>query len=221
LFHLLFTSIGSPPPVVNWEDDSAAEKETNYAILANVKRLCLVLILLGSFACGKSVERQIQDQIRTFDNASLADNQVKVDNVRELGDHAVAEVQITTAVRLIKKDGKWLIEEFRIGDRRWEKAEHILAVINEKRTETTLQQMSLIREGIRNYADLNNQAPQVASFEELMDILSPQFQSRIVRIDSWSNPFFYRAIGVNDYALSSAGPDGNMGTPDDLVVGIQ
>ncbi len=141
------------------------------------------------------MERQIQDQIRTFDNASLADNQVKVDNVRELGDHAVAEVQITTAVRLIKKDGKWLIEKFRIGDRRWERAEHILAVINEQRTETTLQQMSLIREGIRRYADLNNQTPQVASFEELMDILSPQFQSPIVRIDAWSNPFFLPGDG--------------------------
>ncbi|MCZ6485998.1 MAG: type II secretion system protein GspG [Acidobacteria bacterium] len=186
-----------------------------------MKRFGLVLILLGSFACGKSVERQIQDQIRTFGNASLADKQVEVNNVREMGDHAVAEVRITTAVRLIKKDGKWLIEEFRIGDRRWERVEHILAVINEQRTETTLQQMSLIREGIRRYANLNNQAPQVESFEELMDILSPQFQSRIVRIDSWSNPFFYRPMGVNDYALSSAGPDGHLGTPDDLVVGIQ
>lgn len=186
-----------------------------------MKRLGLVLILLGSFACGKSVERQIQDQIRTFDNASLADKQVEVNNVREMGDHAVAEVRITTAVRLIKKDGKWLIEEFRIGDRRWERAEHILAVINEQRTETTLQQMSLIREGIRRYANLNNQAPQVESFEELMDILSPQFQSRIVRIDAWSNPFSYRPMGVNEYALSSAGPDGHLGTPDDLVVGIQ
>ena len=194
---------------------------TNYAILANVKRLGLFLILLGSFACGRSLERQIQDQVRTFDNASLADNQVEVENVREIGDHAVAEVQITTAVRLVKKDGKWVIEEFRIGDRRWERAEHILAVINEKRTGTTLQQMSLIREGIRRYADLNNQIPQVASFEELIDLLSPQFQSRIVRIDAWSNPFFYRALGVNDYVLSSAGPDGSLGTPDDLVAGSQ
>ncbi len=55
------------------------------------------------------MERQIQDQVRTFENASLSDRQVEVDNVREMGDHAVADVRITTAVRLIKKDGKWSV----------------------------------------------------------------------------------------------------------------
>jgi len=117
-----------------------------YAILANVKRLGLFLILLGSLGCGKSLERQVQEQIRTFDHASLSKQQVEVQNVKEIGDHAVAEVRITTAVRLVKKDGTWVIEEFRIGDRRWERAEHILAVINEERTETTLQQLNLITE---------------------------------------------------------------------------
>ncbi len=189
----------------------------HYAILAKVKRLSLFLILLGSLGCGKNLERQIQEQVRTFDNASLSKQQVEVQNVKEIGDHAVAEIRITTAVRLIKKDGTWVIEEFRIGDRRWERAEHILVVINEERTETTLQQLNLITEGIRRYADLNHQIPQVSRFEELMDILSPQFHNPVVRIDAWSNPFSYEAIGANEYDLKSAGPDGNLGTPDDLV----
>ncbi len=183
-----------------------------------MKRLGLLFILLGLLGCGKNLERQVQEQVRTFDHASLSEQQVEVQNVKEIGDHAVAEVRITTAVRLIKKDGTWVIEEFRVGDRRWERAEHILAVINEKRTETTLQQMGLITEGIRSYAALNHQIPQVSSFEELMDILSPQFHNQVVRIDAWSNSFSYQAIGTDEYDLKSAGPDGNLGTSDDLVV---
>ena len=188
-----------------------------YAILANVKSLGLFLILLGSLGCGKSLEKQVQEQIRTFDHASLSEQQVEVQNVKENGDHAVAEVRITTAVRLVKKDGNWVIEEFRIGDRRWERAEHILAVINEQRTETTLQQLNLITEGIRRYADLNQEIPKVSSFEELMDILSPQFHNQVVRIDAWSNPFSYQTVGADAYDLKSAGPDGNLGTLDDIV----
>jgi hypothetical protein len=182
------------------------------AILANVKKLGLFLILLGSLGCGKNLEKQVQEQVRTFDHASLSEEQVEVQNVKEIGDHAVAEVRITTAVRLVKKNGTWVIEEFRIGDRRWERAEHILAILNEERAETTLQQLNLITEGIRHYTDLNHQIPQVSSFEELMDLLSPQFHNRVVRIDAWSNPFSYQAIGSDEYDLKSAGPDGDLGT---------
>ena len=195
---------------------SALRPFARYAILANVKNLGLFLILLGSLGCGKSLEKQVQEQIRTFDHASLSEQQVEVQNVKEIGDHAVAEVRITTAVRLVKKDGDWVIEEFRIGDRRWERAEHILAVINEQRTETTVQQLNLITEGIRRYADLNQQLPKASGFEELMDILSPQFHNQVVRIDAWSNPFSYQAISADGYDLKSAGPDGDLGTPDDL-----
>lgn len=182
-----------------------------------MKRLAPWLILLTSIACGKSVEKQIRDQVRNFDNASLAQKQVEVKNVQEMGDHAVAEVQITTAVKMIKQDGKWLIEEFRIGDRRWERADHILELINEKRTATTLQQINQITDGIRRYTDLNSRIPQVSTFEELVDMLSPHFQNQVIRIDSWSNPFYYRARGDHQYTLRSLGPDGRLGTSDDLV----
>ncbi|MDA2924164.1 type II secretion system protein GspG [Acidobacteria bacterium AH-259-L09] len=182
-----------------------------------MKRLGVCLFLLASLACGKSLEKQVQDQVRTFANASLGDKQVEVKNVRRMGDQAVAEIEITTAVRLTKKDGKWVIDEFRIGDRRWEKAEDILEVINEKRTGKTLQQMNLLAERILRYTDVNGQVPQVSSFEALIDLLTPQFLDRIIRIDAWSNPFSYQATGANEYNLRSAGPDGNLGTPDDLV----
>ncbi|MEE8348834.1 MAG: type II secretion system protein GspG [Acidobacteriota bacterium] len=167
------------------------------------------------------MENQIRTQVRTFDGASLDENQVEVTNLRELGDHATAEIQITTGVKLVKKDGKWLIEEFRIGDRRWEKAEHILALINEKRTTTTLDQMDLISEGIERYARLNQRIPQVFDSEELATLLFPRFQSQFTPTDGWANPFSYQPRGEREYELRSLGPDGRFGTPDDLIARTQ
>jgi hypothetical protein len=62
-------------------------------------------MLMATLSCGKSLERQIRDQVRTFDGASLDQEQVEVTNVQEMGDHATAEVQITTGVKMIKENG--------------------------------------------------------------------------------------------------------------------
>lgn len=186
-----------------------------------MRRLVLFLVLVAVNACGKTVEKQIRDQVRTLDGAALADKQVKVTNVREMGDQATAEVQITTGVKMVKENGKWVIEEFRIGDRRWEKAEHILALINEKRTATTLDQMNLITEGIERFANLNLRIPQVSSSEKLAALLFPRFQSQFIPVDAWTNPFFYQPRGDREFELRSLGPDGRFGTPDDLIANIR
>lgn len=186
-----------------------------------MRRLVLFVVLVAATSCGKSVEKQIRDQVRTFDGASLGDKQVEVTKVTEMGDHATAEVQITTGVKMVKENGKWVIEEFRIGDRRWEKVEHILALINEKRKATTLEQMNLITEGIERFANINLRIPQVSSSEKLADLLFPRFQSQFTPVDAWTNPFFYRPRGDREYELRSLGPDGRYGTPDDLIAAIR
>lgn len=178
----------------------------------------VLLVLAGSLSCGKNLEQQIQQQVANFEHASLGEEQVQVTNIQTMGAQAVAEVQITTGVKLTKKQGKWEIEEFRIGDRRWEKASHILALINEQRTHTTLEQLALIDKGIRQFAASHNQVPQVAGFWELIDTLTPDFQGPVIRLDAWANPFHYQTSGGLGYDLRSAGPDEELGTDDDLRV---
>ena len=184
--------------------------------MENVRSLAFFLSLLFLSGCAKSLEKQIAEQVRTFEKASLGEEQVEVRNIQRSRGQAIAEVQITTAVKLSEKEGKWIIEEVRIGDRRWEKAEHILAVIGEKRSQTTVGQLELISESIRSYQQVNAQVPQVATFEELTDLLSPRFLHPLIRIDAWSNRFSYQATGTHAYDLKSAGPDGHLGTTDDL-----
>lgn len=177
-----------------------------------------VLALLALTSCAKRLDRQVQETVRIFDNTLLSADKIEVQSVQKSGNHIIAEIKVATAVKMAKKEGKWVIEEIRIGDRRWEKAEHILAVINEQRSKTTRRQLDLLLEGIQRFADLSGEVPQVTSFEALVDVLSPQYLDEIIRIDAWSRPFSYRSLSSKSHELRSAGPDGTFGTQDDLTV---
>ncbi len=198
------------------------EGRAECAILALVRvyRLCCVLIALGCFSCTKKIDQQLWEAIRTFGDSSLKDDDIEVENIQQMGNHAVAEITIKTAVKLAKKEGRWIIEEVRLGDRRWEKTDHILAVINEKRDETTRRQLDLISRGIQDYNGVHGQVPQASDFMKLIDILTPEHLDQILYIDAWSNPFIYRFLSTSTYDLRSSGPDGKKGTDDDLTTEI-
>jgi len=176
----------------------------------------LLLILLLVPGCGKSMEKQIQDQVRTLGGASLDREQVQITGIQEMGDYAIAEVQVSTAVKLRKERDQWILDEVRLGDRRWERAENILKALNQERAEATLRQLQSIQQGIQKYESQNGSVPQVASFEALIDVLTPKYESQVIRIDAWSNSFYYRAAGTHRYSLRSGGGDGRVGTEDDL-----
>ena len=122
-----------------------------------------------------------------------------------------------TAVKLKKVDGQWVIDEVRLGDRRWEKAERILAALNLQRRQGTQAQLGEIRQGIQRYRLENAQVPQAEGFTALIDSLSPRYLGRVIRFDSWSNPFRYKALGPENFDLRSAGPDGEFQTGDDIL----
>lgn len=195
---------------------SPAARHSYCAIVSKMKHFALLLSLMVGLSCSRSLERQFQQQVASFENASLGEDQVQVTDIRTIGDQAVAEIQIKTGVKMIKRAGKWEIDEIRIGDRRWEKASHILELVNAKRRETTLQQLRLIEKGIGEFSRIHGTVPQVSDFRELVDTLTPDIQKAVVRLDAWSNPFHYQPNGQTSYDLRSAGPDGRLGTADDL-----
>lgn len=178
-----------------------------------------ILVLLSIVSCGKRIDQQVKQTVRTFDNLSLSDKNIEVQDVRESGGQLVAQIKVTTAVKMIRKDGKWVIDEIRIGDRQWEKADHVVAILNQKRSETTRRQMNVVSASINRYLAEKGTLPEVGTYEALIDVLSPGYLGPVIRVDAWSNPFRYRALSQNNYELRSAGPDGAVGTQDDLIVG--
>lgn len=175
----------------------------------------LLLLLSG---CGKDLEGQLQEQVRTLDNAQLKPEQVEVVNIRAQGDEAVAEVTIKTAVKMRKQGNEWVLDEVSLGGGRWEKVDRILRAVNQDRSDETLRQMEAVRGGIDRYRAREGEVPQVRNFVALIDVLAPRDLATVIRIDSWGNQFFYRAFDADSYEIRSTGPDARVYTDDDLVL---
>lgn len=179
-----------------------------------------VLLLLLAAGCAKSAEKQIQEQVSGFGGADLKNSQIEVTKIEGEGDFATAEITVRTAVKLRKEQGQWVIDEVRIGDRRWEKAERIRAALDLERRQAALGQLEQIRQAIEGYRRQFSHVPQSEGFTALIDELAPRFLSQVIRIDPWSNPFQYRALGSDQFDLRSAGPDRSFQTDDDVFLEI-
>jgi hypothetical protein len=189
-----------------------------------VRRYALSLALLSVLVlggCAKNVNRQIKEAVAHFDNLDLSENEVEILSTQELGGNAIAQVKIKTAVKLVKKKDQWVVDEVRIGDRRWEKADHIRAVLREQRTATTQKQLQSIRDGIRRYLDGHGALPEVSDFQGLVAVLTPQYAPEVMALDAWSNAYAYRRVSPQVAEVRSSGPDGLFGTQDDLTERIE
>ena len=56
------------------------------------------------------------------------------------------------------------------------------------------------------------------SFPESLDELPPELTEDLKRSDGWGKPLLYRLLRIDKYNLISAGPDGEFGNVDDLVL---
>lgn len=184
-------------------------------------RVVAVLVLLTFASCAKNLARQTRDQVRTFDGADLKKEDVEIVDVQERGDHAVVEIRVRTAVKMARKDGKWVLEEVRLADRRWEKTETILNLLEQTRSDTTSLQLQAVAGALRKYREEKGEVPPTGDYAELMDFLFPAYLEQIIRIDAWSRPFAYRKLSDGGFELRSAGSDGKFGTSDDLVLGVE
>jgi hypothetical protein len=56
------------------------------------------------------------------------------------------------------------------------------------------------------------------SFPETLAEMPPDLVSDLKKTDGWGNPLLYRLLRVDKYNLISAGPDGEFGNADDIVL---
>jgi hypothetical protein len=56
------------------------------------------------------------------------------------------------------------------------------------------------------------------SYPETLDELPPELRSDLKTRDGWGNPMLYRLLRIDKYNLISAGPDGEFGNADDIVL---
>jgi hypothetical protein len=56
------------------------------------------------------------------------------------------------------------------------------------------------------------------SYPKTLDEMPPELTSELERRDGWGNPLLYRLLRIDKYNLISAGPDGEFGNQDDIVM---
>jgi Type II secretion system (T2SS), protein G len=144
-------------------------------------------------------------------------NYVHIKNISAMGRDAIVEAQFDAAFRLaLDKEGNWQAVEVRTGDRKWESIELIQTAVGKEKALRTSADLRTIATALEAFRRDNGAYVQADTCSALMDNLAPRYVRSIIRLDAWSREFDYKGT-TGSYHLASLGPDGKLGTGDDIV----
>ena len=174
----------------------------------------LVLTACGGRTINKKYAQDLIANQGHFDKDTL-----DIESVSETGPgEAVVQAKLPAAFRLQKVHGKWEIRDVRVGNDQWEKLEDFVAALNGIKTEETRKMLSEVASAIDRYREKNGRLPDFKDFVSLTDALNPDYLPTLIRLDAWRNPLVAVRTGPTTVQLTSAGPDGKVGTADDIVL---
>jgi hypothetical protein len=178
------------------------------------------LILLSSSlltGCGgRSINKKTAQKIISAEALLQA---VDVESVSQItSSQAIVQTRVPAAFRLEKAGGEWVIREVKIGENPWEKLENVLTTLNRLKREETEKILEQVASALDKYREKNGRLPDFNDYVSLSDALNPDYLSPLIRLDSWAQPLVAVRISPSQVQLTSAGPDGKVGTPDDIAV---
>jgi hypothetical protein len=148
---------------------------------------------------------------------TLAKEDLQVLGVTQLGPQdAVVETQLHSAFRLQKVGGDWVVREIKVGQGQWERLGDLMRALERIKIEDTRDGLGKIAAAIGEYRAKNNRLPSFANYIELSDALYPLYLSPLIREDAWKQPLIAVFSPPGTVRLISPGPDGKIGTPDDI-----
>jgi len=131
---------------------------------------------------------------------------------------AIAVTLVQVDFRLTKDSGGWRATGFRSGNRDWTTFElAATSVLDSIKRERTAEDLKAIAAALEAFKKERGTFVISDKHSAVIDLLTPRFLSRVIRIDSWQHP--YRYHGEHDtFTLRSLGPDGKENTADDIVI---
>ncbi len=177
--------------------------------------LCLIaLVACGGRSISKKSARDliVQSPASTFDKDEIYIQSVSLTGQRD----ALVEATLHAAFRFEKVDGKWVIREVRLGKRPWESLDEIARALQLVKTEDTRKMLAQVASALERYRAKNGALPAFKDYVALSDALFPDYMTPLIRLDAWQNPLAAYRTGAGTVRLLSAGPDGKMGTADDI-----
>jgi hypothetical protein len=133
------------------------------------------------------------------------------------GTEAIAETSLKTAFRLEKVNEEWLVREVRIGNGQWEKITNLSAALESIKIEETNEMIGQLAAAVLKYRQTTANLPAFKDYIDLSDQLCPKYMTPLIRLDSWRQPLIAERPSADSILLRSLGPDGKLGTPDDLT----
>ncbi len=178
----------------------------------------LGLALLTNGCGGRAVNKKLaRDVIIGSQSDALAKGDIQVLSVSQMGPReAIVETQLHSAFRLEKVGHDWVVREVRVGKGQWEKLDDILSSLQQVKIAETHQFLEKIGAAIEAYRQKNGRLPDFNDYVGLSDALYPLFLSPLIREDAWGHPLVAIRSNSGTLRLISPGPDGKLGTPDDI-----
>jgi hypothetical protein len=185
------------------------------------RRLAPLLLVVLGLGCGaRSLRRTtVQGMIVDLPEASFGKDDITIESVQSLGGRsAIAEARVRAALRLEKVGGSWVIREVRIGRRPWTRIDTLLETLERVKVDETRRTLEHVAEAVARYRAAKGALPEFRDYVSLSDALHPDFLNPLVREDAWQRPLAAFRSAPDTVRLVSAGPDGKLGTADDVEV---
>lgn len=174
------------------------------------------LLACGGRSLSKKTARSL---ISELDQASFDKEEIYIESVNQTGARsAVVEATLKAGFRFEKVGDRWVIREVRLGQRPWEKIEDILAALNRIKTDETRKNLEQVAQALERYKAKNGSLPAFDDFVKLADQLTPDYLTPLIREDAWHHPLSAFRIGEATVRIISAGPDGKLGSSDDIEI---
>ena len=132
---------------------------------------------------------------------------------------ALAETLVRFGIRFTREGKGWRAHEFKTGMRDWIDIDQVAASVASVKASRARDDMKVIASALDRFRQDRGAFVVSDKHPALIDHLSPRYLTRVIRLDPWHNPYDY--IGDRDrFTLRSAGPDGKVNTPDDIVLSV-
>jgi len=173
-------------------------------------------------ASGLSVKRA-RCLVAELFGVRLPSDAVRIKSVSGLGvplatqESVIAEALVRVDARLDRDEKGWHVREVRSADSTWLNVGNIATTVAEEKRRRAVEQLNIIANALESFRRDRGAFVITDKHPALIDHLSPRYLAEVIRVDPWNRPYDYQ--GEHDhFVLRSAGPDGKLNTPDDVVL---
>jgi len=191
---------------------------------ATIKAALAVVFLLPLLSVSACAARTINkktanDLILALPDGTFDKEDISIQSVSQTAaNHAIAVAGLRVAFKLERIHGHWAIQEVRMGNGEWVKLDSLKRALDQVRSEDTRKLLEQVAAATEKYRTKNGRLPEFSDYIGLSNLLNPDYLTPLIREDAWRRPLAAYRLGSNSVRLVSAGPDGKLGSSDDIEV---